>query len=401
MSIMLIEYALYASLAVVALAVCRQLYRVGRRPSNYPPGPPTLPIIGNLHQIPTKNRHMLFTEWARQYGPLYSLMLGSKVMIVINSDVVVKDLLDKKGAIYSSRPEAYMAQDVLSGGLRVLFMPDNGVWTMIRKLAHRILNVSVARTYVPYQDLENKAMLVGLLDSPDDFFDHLRRYTASLTTQMAFGFRAVNTQDPRFQEAFNIFDRSSELIASRTAALLDLVPVLRRLPGFLLPIKREGIRIHEQELRFFKSLYLQARKGLQDGTAKPSFSVDLINISKKQELSDDLAAYIGGSLLQAGSETTANILIGFVQAMVIFPGVARTAQAELDRVCGERMPDLNDVPNLPYIRACAKESFRWMPGFMLGIPHSVTQDDTYMGYHIPRGSTVIINVWYVPLLRFE
>lgn len=118
-------------------------------------------------------------------------------------------------------------------------------------------------------------------------------------------------------------------------------------------------------------------------------------MQKEEDFSDDLAAYLGGSLLQAGSETTAAILVGFVQAMVIFPQVAKTGQLELDRVCGDRMPDLNDVPNLPYIRACAKEASRWMPGFMLGIPHSVTQDDTYMGYHIPKDSTVILNIWYV------
>lgn len=124
---MLSNLAFPAILVVVVWAILRRLYNVGRRPRNYPPGPRTLPFIGNLHQIPTKNRHLLFTEWARQYGPIYSLMLGSKVMIVINSDVVVKDLIDKKGAIYSSRPEAYIAQNVLSGGLRVLFM----VWLFV------------------------------------------------------------------------------------------------------------------------------------------------------------------------------------------------------------------------------------------------------------------------------
>lgn len=49
-------------------------------------------------------------------------MLGTKVMVVLNSDLAIKDLIDKRGAIYSSRPEAYIAQDILSGGLRVLFM---------------------------------------------------------------------------------------------------------------------------------------------------------------------------------------------------------------------------------------------------------------------------------------
>lgn len=121
--------------------------------------------------------------------------------------------------------------------------------------------------------------------------------------------------------------------------------------------------------------------------------MDLVKIQKNEELSDDLAAYISGSILQAGSETTAAILVGFIQAMVIFPEVAKAGQEEVDRVCGDRMPDLNDVPNLPYVRACAKESLRWMPGFLLGIPHRVTQDDTYLGYRIPKDATIILNVW--------
>lgn len=100
-----------------------------------------------------------------------------------------------------------------------------------------------------------------------------------------------------------------------------------------------------------------------------------------------------GSLLQAGSETTSNVLVAFVQAMVLFPDAARAAQAELDRVCGDAMPDLDDMPKLQYVRACAKESLRMMPGFMLGVPHAVTRDDEYMGYHIPKGATVIMNVW--------
>ena len=39
-------------------------------------------------------------------------------MIVLSSDQAVKDLLDKRGAIYSSRPDMYVAQTLGSGGLR-------------------------------------------------------------------------------------------------------------------------------------------------------------------------------------------------------------------------------------------------------------------------------------------
>ncbi|KAF5602549.1 cytochrome p450 [Fusarium pseudocircinatum] len=367
--------------------------KVGRRPAGYPPGPPTLPIIGNLHQIPSRKRHIQFQKWAEEYGPIYSLILGTKVMIVLNSDQTVKDLVDKRGGIYSSRPESYIGQDVLSGGLRVLFMPDNEVWKMARKLVHRILGVTAARSYIPYQDLESKAMLFDFLKSPDDFVDHLRRYTASLTTQITFGSRTTSIKDERFKEAFDIFDRSSELIGSRTAALLDLIPALRRVPDSLMPILKEGRKIHGRELSLFRGFYLAAKKGLDDGSAKPCVCVDLVKLQKEEGFSDTFASYLSGSLLQAGSETTASILIGFVQAMVIFPDVAKAAQGELDRVCGDRLPSLDDMPDLPYIHACMKESLRWMPGFMLGIPHATAQQDSYLGYHIPKGATVIINVW--------
>ncbi|KAI5866017.1 cytochrome P450 [Durotheca rogersii] len=387
--------SLTLGLSVFVVIVLWKLSRIGQRPKNYPPGPPTLPLIGNIHQIPSEKRHIQFTKWAEEYGPIYSLMLGSQVMIVLSSDVVIKDLVDKRGAIYSSRPEAYLAQDVLSGGLRVLFMENspNGTWKGVRKLLHLILNVIAARSYVPYQDLENKAMLMGLLESPNDFINHLRRYSASLTTQMTFGFRTVTMDDPRIKQAFDSFDRTSELIVSPTAALLDLIPVLRRLPDFLLPIIKEAREMHRRELKLFKDYYFDVKRGLRDGTAKPCISVDIVKMQKQEGLSDDLAAYISGQILQAGSETTAGILLGFIQAMVIFPEVAKAGQEELDRVCGDRIPDLNDVPNLLYIRACAKECVRWMPGLFLGVPHAVTQDDTYQGYHIPKGATVIMNVW--------
>jgi len=75
---------------------------------------------------------------------------------------------------------------------------------MVRKFLHRILSVSAARSYVPYQDLENKAMLLGVLERPNDFIQHLRRYTASLTTQMTFGFRTTSIEDPRFRTAFDV-----------------------------------------------------------------------------------------------------------------------------------------------------------------------------------------------------
>lgn len=113
-------------------------------------------------------------------------------------------------------------------------------------------------------------------------------------------------------------------------------------------------------------------------------------------MSDEQAAYLSGSLLEAGSDTTSSIIIGFVQAMLVFPEVQKKAQEEIDRVVGkERLPTMDDAPDLPYLRAIVKESIRWMPTTVMAAPHSVTQDDSYMGYRIPAGATVLANVWFV------
>jgi hypothetical protein len=108
------------AVALIALAV-RQLRKIGRRPAGYPPGPPTLPLLGNLHLMPKEKAHLQFQKWAEEYGPVYSLILGTKVMIVLSSDQAVKDLLDKRSSIYSSRPDMYIGK-IISGGLRMLLM---------------------------------------------------------------------------------------------------------------------------------------------------------------------------------------------------------------------------------------------------------------------------------------
>ncbi|KAF5867860.1 putative cytochrome p450 protein [Botrytis fragariae] len=389
------DFYSFAGLAIISLLVVLLLTSTGKRPRGYPPGPPTLPIIGNLHQMPRNKAHLQFQRWAQEYGSIYSLILGTKVVIVLSTDQAVKDLLDKRGGIYSSRPERYIAQDIISGGARVVLMPYNETLRSIRTLAHRILNIKVTDTYIPYQDLENKAMLMDMLERPDAFIDHVRRYTTALTTQMAFGFRMKTMEDPRARQMFDGFRSFNELAGSQIANILDIFPILRHLPDFVLPIRRYARQLHAKEHKLFLDEYQNVKKSFDEGKEVPCFCSDLIKLQKKEKFSDTSGAYISGSFLQAGSETTSAVLLGFVQAMVIFPEVSKKAQAELDAVCKDRLPELEDMQNLPYIRACVKESLRWMPTDILGVPHSLSRDDYYNGYKIPKNAEIIFNVWTI------
>lgn len=54
--------------------------------------------------------------------PIYSLILGTKTMVVLSSDTVVKEVLDKRSGNYSDRPDMFIGQRIASGNLRLVVM---------------------------------------------------------------------------------------------------------------------------------------------------------------------------------------------------------------------------------------------------------------------------------------
>ncbi len=90
-------------------------------------------------------------------------------------------------------------------------------------MIHNILNIKAAVTYVPYQDLENKFMLLGLLNQPEEFANHMRRYTNSLTTQMVFGFRTIDINDPKLQQLFHVSSSRAHFLSGEKLGKLTLV----------------------------------------------------------------------------------------------------------------------------------------------------------------------------------
>ncbi|KAK4550436.1 hypothetical protein LTR36_000014 [Oleoguttula mirabilis] len=347
--------------------------------------------------MPTRDAHLQFQKWAQEYGPCYSLMLGTKTLIVLSSDEAVKELLDRRSGIYSDRQEMYIGQHLCSGGLRMLMMNYGPTWRATRKMVHTLLNANVAKTYVPYQILENKQMLYDFLKQPEGFLKHIRRYSNALTTTMVFGWRTPTYEDEKMKQLFDGFSEFAEINQTGTAALIDFFPLLRRLPSFILPTQERAKEMHRKEKSLYLGHWLNAKQAIKDGTIRPCFCVGMAEAQKREGFTDDQACYTSGTLLEAGSDTTSNTIYAFMLAMLLYPDAQRKAHEEIDRVVGaDRMPTMEDEPSLQYLRGCVKETLRWMPTTILGaVPHAATQDDTYMGYLIPKGAGILNNVWAI------
>ena len=105
--------------------------------------------------------------------------------------------------------------------------------------------------------------------------------------------------------------------------MLDYFPILRNLPDSINPSKKKGKQLHKEEIRLYKSYMLKVKDRIATGIASKSFCEDMFKSQEKVGFSDDWASYVSGTLLEAGSDTTASIFLSFAVAMINFPEVQK------------------------------------------------------------------------------
>src|SRR5271170_994112 len=75
--------------------------------------------------------------WAKQYGEIFRTTSGTTTFIWLNSRKAVKELIDRRSVIYSSRHPQPMVE-AAGGGKRMVFMPYGKSWRAIRNVIHRV-----------------------------------------------------------------------------------------------------------------------------------------------------------------------------------------------------------------------------------------------------------------------
>ncbi|KAH9880072.1 hypothetical protein J1614_002098, partial [Plenodomus biglobosus] len=363
-----------------------------------PPGPKGLPFVGNLFEFAdTETQRDKVIAWYKQFGDIFYTKLGGTDYIWLSSPTAVRDLMDKRSSIYSSRAPSPLAQDVASAGRRQLFMPYGPRWRSIRKHSHTLLNLTASVKYQPVQDFESKVLLKELLESPDEFLSINRRYSASVIMLVTYGYRIPSWDDPLIKRIYGVLERFGEMTAPGAYAI-ESFPSLSWLPQRLLGNWRtHGEEIFAQDSAVYLDLWNTLKRETDAGTARDCFTKTFyLNDPAKSGIDDLAAAYTCGGLIEAGSETTGTTLNNFMLCMVIFPEAQRKAQEELDRIVGrDRLPCWEDEDDLPYVRGLIKEVLRWRPVNKLGMQHAASEDDWYQGYFIPKGAVVVLNWWAI------
>jgi hypothetical protein len=195
--------------------------------------------------------------------------------------------------------------------------------------------------------------------------------------------------------------------AVSSVRLVDAIPALKHLPSF---IPGTGFK---NTARVWSTInvmsteipYAFTKSQMDRGGHNPSFVSKVIEHMTKtakdptarpsQQEEEDLK-WSAAMLYNGGLDTTIPILVGFYQAMAMFPEVQRKAQAEIDSIVGrDRLPSFSDRPLLAYINAVVQESIRWNPTAPSGFPHMVSKEFVYNGYTIPKGAIIFAGIWWI------
>ncbi|KAI9457951.1 cytochrome P450 [Lactarius psammicola] len=382
-----------ADLLVAASLIVWLIARFARRAfRNLPPGPKGLPIVGDIRHI--ANQGWLASPKRRdEYGEMmYVSALGQGVLI-LNSQRVAIDLLEKRSNIYSDRPHYISAGDFMTENLMFSFMPYGDLWRRFRRVAVESFSKSTVPRFHPIQGRDATTLALAMMKNPSDPIQDLQRYTASVMMSINYHLKPVDSDDD--PALVGILDHVRRLLyeLQHGNRLVEYFNWLRYVPSRFAKWKRDARYGFIKDSLMFEGLLDKVADDLANGIDQPSFGATVIATQSKHNFSKREQAWLVGHMFTAGVDTKSTSLLWWLLAMIAYPEVQKRAHAELDEVVGSaRPPTFADLPSLPYIRAMVKETLRWSLTVPLGAPHVLSADDWYEGMFIPKGTICFQNM---------
>ncbi|EKM54589.1 uncharacterized protein PHACADRAFT_146690 [Phanerochaete carnosa HHB-10118-sp] len=325
---------------------------------------------------------------------MYFNILG-KSLVVLSSQEAASDLLEKRSAIYSSRPPSTI-HEMIGWADMLGFLSYGEQFHQQRKFFQQGFTRQGCFVFRPSQLSQTHVLLKKILQDPKHFYDHVRQFSAAVIMEITYGHKVTSDDDPYI----NIAEGMARILteAGHTLSIIDFFPWLRYLPSWF-PGNWFG-PLAENAAPFIKHMrnmpFEQVRQQMAAGNAAPSFmsmQIEELEQSGGASLEDLHTLKVASSqMYAAGADTTWSAIMNAIAVLYLYPKAQRKAQNELDKVLGgKRLPDFEDRESLPELEAILQETARWRPTTAFGLPHSSIADDVYRGMFIPKGTTVLAN----------
>ncbi|KAG1829371.1 cytochrome P450 [Suillus variegatus] len=360
-----------------------------------------------LLQLDSKRPWLTYTAWGKTYGKIFHSRILGIDMIIINSETIAQELLEKRSCellypssyshqrnvciagfhlICSSSTDGYRAGLAFSSAL----LPYGETLRQHRKIYHQVLRAEVSVSYHEIYSRQANELVIDLLGATSHSLQqHAEAYAGSLIMTVTYGHLA--DESLFLSRAHEIVDVGKQALSPEKAAMFTAFPFLEKLPFWCFggALAMMG-RCRELSQQLLNEPFNEVKAQIADGTASHSSVADFLS-QAHDNTDEDMMKSVALTGYLAGMETTASTLQTFLLVMMLHPDVQSRARAEIDQAVGhDSMPCLDDRASLPYLDAILHEVMRWYPPAPLGFAHATSNDDVYDGHFIPK---VIVNQW--------
>ncbi|XP_027352826.1 cytochrome P450 83B1-like [Abrus precatorius] len=372
--------------------------------STFPPGPRGLPFIGNLYQLDVSSLCVKLYELSKEYGPIFSLQLGSRPTLVVSSPKLAKEVMKTHDLEFCGRPSLISQMKFSYNGLDIVFSPYRDYWRHTKKISiihflslKRVLMFSSIRKYEVTQ-LIKKISAHASCSKVTNMHELLTCLTSNIVCRTTLG-RRYEEQGIERSMFHGLLKEAQELAVS--FFYTDYIPLLGGMVDKLTGLMGRL----EKMFKVFDEFYQNAiDEHLDPKREKLSDQADVIDallqLKNDRSFSMDLTpAHIKPlimNLIFAGTDTSSAAVVWALTALMKNPRVMEKAQKEIrNEFDGKGFIEEDDIQKLPYLKAIVKETLRLFPPVPLLIPRETNKRCSIAGYEIPEKTLVYVNAWAV------
>ncbi|KAK4479375.1 hypothetical protein RD792_014887 [Penstemon davidsonii] len=376
-------------------AITKWLYKPSQN-KKFPPSPPKLPILGNIHQLgslPHQNLHSL----ARKHGPLMLIHLGHVPTLIVSSANAAREIMKSNDLIFSNRPQSSKARRLLYDCKDVSIAPYGEYWRQLKSIC-------------VLQLLSNKRV---------QSFHSIREDETALVVEKIRGSRSVNlsemfsglTNDVVCRSALGKKYSEGEIGKKFLMLLQEFVDLLgsfsigvfipwlswiNRVNGFDARVDRVA-----KELDDFLEGVIEERMKFSPSEQNGENFVDILldiyrNNTTGVSIDRDSIKAIILDVFSAGTDTSSTVLEWAMAELIRHPEVMRKLQLEVRGIVKDKHGITNnDMEKMCYLKAVMKETLRYHTPIPLLVPRVATKDVKINGYDVSSGTMVMINAWAI------
>ncbi|XP_069832031.1 cytochrome P450 2K1-like [Dendropsophus ebraccatus] len=360
---------------------------------NFPPGPKPLPIIGNMHILNLKRPYQTFLELSKEYGPVFSVQIGSQKIVILCGYETVKDALVNCAEEFSERPHIPIFHDITKG-YGVLFSHGEN-WKVMRRFTISTLrDLGMGKKPIENRITEECDFLVKKVTSyggkPFANTMIINAAVANIIVSILLGHR-FDYDDPVFLRLLHLINENIRLAATPMVMLYNTFQsVIRWLPGSHRKVHENAEEAHT----FITETFTKHKEQLDVNDQRTLIDTFLV---RQQEDKSEFASYfhnenltlVVSNLFAAGMETTSTTLRWGLLLMMKYPEIQKNVQYEIEKVIGSSEVQVEHRKKMPYTDAVIHEVQRFANIIPTNIPHATTRDVTFRGYFLPKSTYVM------------